>query len=103
MSDVFAILIILIIKIEASGSAKVKACDFKCDRLWNRFPVEEMEYFIFLFIRSGNETRSGVVFRRSALNASRIWCCLVMLNIPFLRVVKTTTAFTSHACIPEPR
>ena len=41
-------------------------------RLWVRSPLEEIKYvfkFIFRFLRSGVEARSGVEFRHSARNA----------------------------------
>ena len=41
-----------------------KACDCKCDRLRVRFPLEEMKYLIFLFLRSSAAVKRGVRFRR---------------------------------------
>ena len=35
-------------------------------------PVEEMEYLIFVFLRSCVEAKCGVKFRHSTCNASRI-------------------------------
>ena len=33
--------------------AGAKACDYKHDRLWVRFPLEEMKYKYFSFLRFG--------------------------------------------------
>ena len=44
----------------------------KGDRLWVRFPFEEMKYFIFSFTRSAEEVKRGVELRHSTRNASRI-------------------------------
>ena len=43
-------------KIEIKGNcdAGAQAWDCKCDRLWVRFPLEEMKYLIFSFPRIGN-------------------------------------------------
>ena len=54
---------------EASRASRVA---HKRDRLWIRFPNEEMKYFIFSFRRSDNEAERGVEFRHSTRNASRI-------------------------------
>ena len=44
---------------EASRGTKAQTCGCKCDRLWLRFPLEEIKYFVFSF-------------RHSAINASGI-------------------------------
>ena len=44
-------------------------------RLWIRCPLKEIKYlfkFIFLFLRSGVETKSGIEFRHSTRNVSKI-------------------------------
>ena len=40
--------------------------------LWVRFPLEEIQYFIFLFLRSGGETKRDVEFRYTTRSVSRI-------------------------------
>ena len=55
-------------QIEDSNGTGAQACDCKCYRLWVRFSVEEMNYLIFLFLRSGIEAKRGGVFRRSTRN-----------------------------------
>ena len=45
--------------------AGAKACDYKHDRLWVRFPLEEMKYKYFLFLRFGVEAKRGVRFHHS--------------------------------------
>ena len=50
-------------------------CDCKTDWLWVRSPLKKMKYllkFIFPFLRSGVEAKSGVEFCHSTRNASRI-------------------------------
>ena len=49
--------------------AAAQACDCKRDREWDRFPLEEIKYFIFLFPRSSNENTLDVEFRHSIRNA----------------------------------
>ena len=59
--------------IEASrGGGAQGEWDFKRDRFWVRFPLEEMKYFIFSFLYSGVEAKAGVEFCHSTRNASRI-------------------------------
>ena len=58
--------------IETSRGAGAQACDCQRDRFYVRFPPEEMRYFIFSFLPSGDETKRGVVLRHSTRNASRI-------------------------------
>ena len=55
--------------IEASRGTVAQACDCKRDRLWARFPFEEVKYLIFSFRRSGVGAKRGDKTR----NASRIW------------------------------
>ena len=45
------------------SSEGAQVCDSKRDRLWVRFPLEDMKYlftFIFSFLRSGVEAKRGV-------------------------------------------
>ena len=37
----------------------------ECDRLWVRFPLEDMKYNKFSFLRSGVEAKRSVEFRHS--------------------------------------
>ena len=50
------IIIITLIIIEANRGTRTQACDCTRDRLWLRFPVEELKYFHFL--------HSGIVAER---------------------------------------
>ena len=36
---------IFLIIFEVSRGEMAQACDYKCDKLWVRFPLDEMEYF----------------------------------------------------------
>ena len=47
-------------KPEASCGAGAQGCDCKRDRLWVEFPLEEIKYLIFLFLRSGVEAKRSV-------------------------------------------
>ena len=50
-------------------------CDCKTDRLWVRYPLEEVKYlfkFISPLLRSGVEAKRGVEFCPSTRKASRI-------------------------------
>ena len=42
---------------EASRGAVAEVSDSKRNRLWVRFPFEEIKYLIFSFPRSGNKTK----------------------------------------------
>ena len=58
-----------------SCGAGAQACDCKRNRLWVRFPLDEMKHlfkFIFSFLRSGVEAKRGIEFRHSTRNAPRI-------------------------------
>ena len=44
---------------EASRGAGVQTCDCKRKRLWVRFPLEEMNFLIFLNLNSGVEGKSA--------------------------------------------
>ena len=57
---------------EVSRGAGAQTCDCIRERLWGRFPFEEMKYLFFSFLRSGVEAKSGVEFRRLTRNASGI-------------------------------
>ena len=51
-------------------------CDCKTDWLWVRSPLEDMKYlfkFIFPFLLTGLEAKSGVEIRHYTRNATRIW------------------------------
>ena len=56
---------------DASRGAGVQACDCKRDRLWVRFPLEEMKHLIFSFLPFGVEAKRRVKFRHSTRNG----CC----------------------------
>ena len=56
----------------ASRGSGVIACGCKREMLWVRFPLEEMKYLFFLFLRSGVETKRGFKFRHWTRNAFRI-------------------------------
>ena len=49
-----------------------KVVGIEAQACWVRFPLEEMKYFIFLFLGSGVKGKSRFEFRHSTLNASRI-------------------------------
>ena len=56
---------------EISRGAGAKQCDGKRDSLRVRFPLEEIQYLFFLFLRSGVETKRDVEFRHSTRNAPK--------------------------------
>ena len=60
------------VPIEASRGTRGQACDCKRDRLWIRFPLEEIKYLMFSFHCSGVEAKCDVDFRHSTRTASRI-------------------------------
>ena len=47
-------------ELETSRGAGQQACDCKYDRLWVRFSLEEMNYLIFSFLRSGMEAKRAL-------------------------------------------
>ena len=50
--------------------AETQAYDCEYDKLWIRFPLEEMKYLLFSFIGSSVEAHNGIKFRHSTRNAS---------------------------------
>ena len=57
---------------DASRGAGTHACGCKRNRLRVRFPLEQMNYLIFSFLRSGAEAKRGVELRHSKRNASKM-------------------------------
>ena len=55
--------------IDLNRGAGTQACNCKGDRLWVRFSLEEIKYFMFIFPRSGVEGNGSVEFRQSTHNA----------------------------------
>ena len=45
---------------EVRRGTGAQVCDFKRDRLWGRFPIEEIMYLIFSFHRSCNDIKRGL-------------------------------------------
>ena len=64
--------VIRLIIFKASVSAATLACDRKRARLWVQFPLREVQYLIFSFVRSGAEAKARREFRHSKRNDSRI-------------------------------
>ena len=63
----------------------MQPCDYKRDRLWVRFLLEEMKYFIFSFLRSSVEVKRGVEFHHSTRNAAKVFfVCLFLHGVPYL-------------------
>ena len=62
---------LITIILEASRGSGPHASDSNRDRLWVRFPLEEIKY-LFSFLRSGVETDRIVGFSYSTRNASTI-------------------------------
>ena len=52
---------------ETSCGAGALACDYKHDRVWVRFPPEEMRYLIVLFFCCGVQVGNGIVLTLGSL------------------------------------
>ena len=55
--------------IEGIRGARAQAYDCKCDTLWVRYPLEEIQYLLFSLTRFGTEAKRD---SHSTRNASRI-------------------------------
>ena len=56
--------------LEALHGAGTQMCYCKHNKLWDRFPLEEMKYLTFSFPHSGNELKRGVICCGSLLPKS---------------------------------
>ena len=56
-------------KTREASDAGAQERDCEHYRTWVRFPLEEIKYLIFLFLRSGVEAKNGVVFHHSTRSA----------------------------------
>ena len=69
-----------------------KQCDCKCDRSWVRFTLEEIQYFIFLFLRSDVKAKRGVEYCYPpcdvSINRRKVGCVVIYtrLFLPSCRI-----------------
>lgn len=107
-------LCIIIYKLYISRAAQVaQACHRKRDRLWVRYPLEEVKYYYFF--RYGFEEKSKVEFHHSPRNVSRIpWkvesgvfehiklLLFTLLNAKYIVKLKKKRQFLNHCVQQKP-